>query len=93
VNHRVRVGGRTRYIDLAWPDRRVAVELDGFVAHSPRRVFDDDRDRQNDLVDAKWKVYRITWTAFRRDSQHAFRHVAAALGVKMRVNRNGKRSR
>ena len=93
VNYRVRVGGRTRYIDLAWPDHRVAVELDGFVAHLPRRIFDDDRDRQNDLVGAKWKVYRITWTAFRRDPRHAFRQVADALDVRMRVIRNGNRSK
>ena len=64
VNYRVRVGGRTRYIDLAWPDRRIALELDGFVPHSNRRIFDDDRVRQNDLVAAGWTVYRVTWTAF-----------------------------
>jgi very-short-patch-repair endonuclease len=80
VNYRVRVGGRTRYIDLAWPEKRVAVELDGFVAHSKRRVFDDDRVRQNDLVAAGWETYRVTWTAFHADPRAAFRHVIAALG-------------
>jgi very-short-patch-repair endonuclease len=79
VNHRVRVGGRTRYIDLAWPERMLAVELDGFVAHSNRRVFDDDRLRQNDLVAAGWETYRVTWTAIAADPARAFRHVIAAL--------------
>jgi very-short-patch-repair endonuclease len=79
VNYRVRVGGSTRYIDLAWPEKKVAVELDGFVPHSSRRVFDDDRVRQNDLVQAGWEVYRITWKAFAHDPAHAFRHVIAAL--------------
>ena len=42
-NYRVHVGGRHRYLDLAWPAEKVAVEFDGFVPHSTRRVFDDDR--------------------------------------------------
>ena len=49
-----------RYLDLAWPDAKVAVEFDGFVPHSTRRVFDDDRARQNDLVADGWTVFRIT---------------------------------
>ena len=60
VNYRVRVGGRVRYLDLAWPDAKVAVEFDGFVPHSTRRVFDDDRERQNDLVADGWTVFRVT---------------------------------
>jgi very-short-patch-repair endonuclease len=81
VNYRVRVGGRTRYIDLAWPDHMLAVELDGFVAHSNRRVFDEDRARQNDLVAAGWQTYRVTWKAIATDPVHAFRHVIAALAT------------
>jgi very-short-patch-repair endonuclease len=79
VNYRVRVAGRTRYIDLAWPDRKIALELDGFVPHSNRRVFDDDRQRQNDLVAAGWTVYRVTWTAFTANARAALRHVVDAL--------------
>lgn len=79
VNYRVRVGGRTRYIDLAWPEKKIAVELDGFVPHTKRRVFDDDRLRQNDLVSAGWETYRITWTAFAAAPRAAFKHVVAAL--------------
>lgn len=81
VNYRVRVGGRTRYIDLAWPDKMVAVELDGFVAHSKRRVFDDDRLRQNDLVAAGWETYRVTWKAFTADPREAFKHVIVAVSL------------
>jgi very-short-patch-repair endonuclease len=93
VNHRVRVGSRVRYIDLAWPGLRLAVELDGFVAHANRRAFDDDRERQNDLVDAGWTVFRVTWTAFERDPRRAFRHVIAALDGQSRVGWNGKRAK
>jgi very-short-patch-repair endonuclease len=59
----------------------LAVELDGLVPHSNRRVFDEDRARQNDLVAAGWETYRVTWTAIASDPTHAFGHVIAALAA------------
>jgi hypothetical protein len=79
-NYGVHVGGGPRYIDLAWPDHLVAVEFDGFVPHSTRRVFDDDRVRQNDLVDAGWRVFRLTSTAVKRTPSVAIAPVLRALG-------------
>ena len=61
-NHEVVVEGRRRFLDLAWPVERVAVEFDGFRPHSRRRVFDDDRRRQNALTDAGWQLFRHTAT-------------------------------
>jgi very-short-patch-repair endonuclease len=82
VNYRVRVGGRVRYIDLAWPDAKVAVEFDGFVPHSTRRVFDDDRARQNDLVADGWTVFRITKAMLASDVELVFAPIIAALTAK-----------
>ena len=79
VNHRVRVGGRVRYLDLAWPDAKVALEFDGFVPHSTRRVFDDDRARQNDLVADGWTVFRITKAMLAGDVEATFRPIAFAI--------------
>lgn len=79
INYRVQVGGRRRYLDLAWPDAKVAVEFDGFVPHSVRRVFDDDRARQNDLVDDDWSVLRVTKTMLDRDPVGTFRQIAAKV--------------
>ena len=62
-DHRLRVGGRCRYLDVAWPEVKIAIEFDGFVPHSNRRSFDEDRVRQNDLVAAGWAVFRLTATA------------------------------
>jgi hypothetical protein len=84
LNHRLRVGGRVRYLDLAWPDVKVAVEFDGFVPHSVRRVFDDDRSRQNDLVDDDWDVFRVTKTMLDGDAIGTFRPVAAKVARKSR---------
>lgn len=58
--HRVRIGGRTYFIDLAYPAERVAIEVDGFEYHRSRTDFDRDRVRQNDLVGANWIVLRFT---------------------------------
>ena len=79
-NHPVIVGGRRRYIDFAWPGAKVAVEFDGFEFHSSRRTFDDDRARQNDLVDADWRVFRLTATVLASSSRRALAPVARALG-------------
>ena len=81
LNHRVRVGGRVRYLDLAWPEAKVAIEFDGFVPHSTRRVFDDDRSRQNDLVADGWTVFRVTATML-RDPVATFEPIAAAVLAK-----------
>jgi very-short-patch-repair endonuclease len=73
-------GGELRYIDLAWPAQKVAVEFDGFVPHSTRRVFDDDRVRQNSLVADDWLVFRLTKTALTRNARAAFAPIAARVG-------------
>jgi very-short-patch-repair endonuclease len=78
VNHRVRVAGRVRYLDVAWPDVKVAIEFDGFVPHSTRRVFDEDRVRQNDLVADGWTVFRVT-APMLRDLERTFAPIAAAI--------------
>jgi very-short-patch-repair endonuclease len=82
VNYRVQVGGKRRYLDLAWPEAKVAVEFDGFVPHSTRRVFDDDRSRQNDLVADGWTVFRITKTMLDVDPTVTFGPVAFAVAAK-----------
>ena len=58
--HRVRIGGRTFRIDLAYPVLKLAIELDGWEFHSSRSAFDDDRMRANLLVAHGWTVIRFT---------------------------------
>jgi very-short-patch-repair endonuclease len=58
--HRVRIRGRSARIDLAYPGRRLAIELDGWEFHHGRTAFDDDRARANLLVAAGWTLVRFT---------------------------------
>jgi very-short-patch-repair endonuclease len=59
--HEVRIAGEHYFIDLAYPERRVAIELDSREHHEGAEVFQRDRARQNDLVLAGWTILRFTW--------------------------------
>jgi very-short-patch-repair endonuclease len=48
-------------VDFAWPEVRLAVEVDGYRHHSSWDAFRGDRSRQNDLTAAGWTVLRFTW--------------------------------
>lgn len=61
ANHRVRLDGRTAFIDVAFPSARLAIEVDGRLHEDRLDVFEDDRARQNVLVVAGWTVLRFTW--------------------------------
>lgn len=56
-----RPDGRVAYIDLAYPDAPLAIELDGYETHGTRAAFEDDRVRGNELVLLGWPVLRFTW--------------------------------
>ncbi len=56
----VTAAGNQYYIDLCYPEARVALEYDGVDPHTRFDRFVDDRRRQNDLVTAGWTVLRYT---------------------------------
>ncbi len=54
--------GSRAVIDIAFPERRIAIEVDGRAFHSDAARFARDRRRQNLLVQEGWTVLRFTWT-------------------------------
>ncbi|HSN43437.1 MAG TPA: hypothetical protein VLR88_05205, partial [Propionibacteriaceae bacterium] len=58
----ITLGGDTWPIDIAFPEIRLAIEIDGFEFHSDRRTFEWDREKADRLVEEGWTVLRITWT-------------------------------
>lgn len=46
-------------LDFAWPEYKLAVEVDGMV-HRIKERFEADAERHNLLLDAGWRVYRVT---------------------------------
>jgi very-short-patch-repair endonuclease len=78
LQHEVVVDGRTFRLDLAYPDRRVAIELDGSV-HLRRDVWEADHARQNALVLAGWVVLRFTWRDYLERAPFLVAEVRRAL--------------
>jgi very-short-patch-repair endonuclease len=58
--YRVRIGRRTYRIDLAYPELRIAIEVDSWEYHAQRSAFDDDRVRGNLIVLEGWVLLRYT---------------------------------
>jgi very-short-patch-repair endonuclease len=48
-------------VDFAYPDLRIALEVDGLESHSSPRALQADLHRQNALVVLGWTVLRFTW--------------------------------
>lgn len=62
IQHEVWHAGRfIARIDAAYPERQLAIEVDGYSAHSSPDAFQRDRTRQNRLVALGWTVLRFTW--------------------------------
>ncbi|HUQ39282.1 MAG TPA: type IV toxin-antitoxin system AbiEi family antitoxin domain-containing protein [Acidimicrobiales bacterium] len=74
--HEVRTRtGRRMFIDFAFPDLMLAIEVDGHATHSTPRQLQSDLTRQNDLVGLGWTVLRFTWG----DVTHRPDYVAATI--------------
>lgn len=56
----VSLGGSVWILDMAYPDRKIAIEFDGFDYHGRRHRFDSDAARYDELVLAGWTVLRVT---------------------------------
>jgi very-short-patch-repair endonuclease len=48
-------------VDMAWPDRRLALEADGVAWHGDPAALHTDRARQNALAVLGWTTLRTTW--------------------------------
>jgi very-short-patch-repair endonuclease len=71
-------GDRYR-LDFAWPDRKVALEADGYETHGGRVAFERDHRRLTALAAAGWRVLPVTWAQVTRSSSTVLTEVARAL--------------
>lgn len=60
LQHQVVVRRRVLILDLAWPQRGVGVEVDGWEPHGTRSAWDHDHDKANGYAEAGWKVLFVT---------------------------------
>lgn len=61
LQYPVKVDGRWRYLDAAYPDRMLAIELDGAKKRMSPAALQADVERQNELVAEGFTFLRFTW--------------------------------
>jgi very-short-patch-repair endonuclease len=66
-------------VDFAYPEVKLAIEIDGFAVHGTPRAMAKDFVRQNGLVPYGWRVLRFTWRQVVRQPEMVAGAVAAAL--------------
>jgi hypothetical protein len=54
-------GGPPIRVDFVWREERVAIEADSRKWHLTRQRFETDRQRDQRLIAAGWKIIRTTW--------------------------------
>lgn len=78
LHHKVIDGDRfVAEVDLAYPDLKIAIELDGSV-HREKEVWERDLPRQNDLVLSGWIVLRFSWDRYVMRPESVVAEVRAA---------------
>ncbi len=65
-------------VDLAYPDRSLAIELDSVRWHHNLHNFSHDRQRRNRLLLAGWDVLNFTWDDYSRRPDQLCAAVSAA---------------
>ncbi|HEC26715.1 MAG TPA: hypothetical protein ENI67_04815 [Gammaproteobacteria bacterium] len=78
-------GSRRWLFDRAWPDYKIAVELEGGVYSGGRHVrgkgFEGDCEKYNEAVKLGWKVYRFTTGMLKKDPLKCVNYVLTDLGI------------
>ncbi len=59
-HHPIHVGHEVFEADFAYPDLMLAIEIDGFGPHTTPAQFEEDRRRQNLIVEVGFMVRRYT---------------------------------
>ena len=77
--HRVVVNGHEYYLDLAWPNRMVAVECNGAGSHNTPKAFRRDPMKRNRCERAGWLYLEFTWWDLVDESAEVVEQVLAAL--------------
>lgn len=66
-------------VDLAWPERRLILEVDSFRFHSGRQAWDRDRERRNALTALGWIVLHVTSKMLDEEKEGLLRDLARAF--------------
>jgi len=65
--------------DFLWRPQRLIVETDGRDVHTTRQAFERDRERDQRLTVAGWRVVRFTWRQITREPDRVVQTLRALL--------------
>jgi very-short-patch-repair endonuclease len=66
-------------IDVAFPEAKLAIEVDGWAWHTDVERFRADRRKANALVRAGWQLLRFTWHDLTNRPAYVIAEIRAAL--------------
>lgn len=76
------IDGRRIWLDVCFPELRIAIEIDGKAYHLFSEDWENDLERQNDLVLDGWLVLRFSAQVIRDRPDLVVRRVTKALGAR-----------
>ncbi|MEX2557427.1 MAG: type IV toxin-antitoxin system AbiEi family antitoxin domain-containing protein [Actinomycetota bacterium] len=80
AQYRIRDGGRlVAIVDFAYPERMLAVEVDGYRWHSSRIRWQDDLRRRSELARLGWRVIHVTADDLKHRPEQTVALIARAL--------------
>jgi predicted transcriptional regulator of viral defense system len=68
-------------VDAVWREQRLIVELDSRAHHMTTRAFEEDRERDETLQLARYRVIRITWRRLTDDAAGVVARLRAHLDL------------
>lgn len=80
IQYSVRDNGRlVAIVDFAYPEARIAIEVDGYRHHSGRRKWQEDRTRRNRITARGWLVFHVTALDLKNRGADVCDEIASAL--------------
>ncbi len=70
ANHEVHCRGVRYFIDVAFPRKRIAMEVDSREFHSSHEAFEADRRRLTALRRTHWRILQVTWAMLTEDPDY-----------------------
>lgn len=76
------LGFRGWAIDFAFPEFKLAVEINGWAYHRSRARWQSDQDKANALTIAGWSVLNFSWHHLTDDPEGVIALIAEAIGAR-----------
>lgn len=79
--HRVPVRSHKRYLDFAYPERKVGIEALGYAYHSDRRDWERDQERHNELTMLGWRIVYVTYARLKNRPELVIEEIEQTLAL------------